>query len=125
MTDVVRRAGTGARYDLGGAVFTMKASGTDTEGRVAVMEQDAPPGLVVPPHTHDGEDEMFHLLAGRVGGRCGDEEFAAAAGDFLFLPRDVEHALWVVGDEAARLLTIVGPAVFDHVVAEQGTPLES
>jgi quercetin dioxygenase-like cupin family protein len=123
MSGFVRVAGAGERYDLGGAVFTVKAAGADSEGRVAVMEQEAPAGLVVPPHVHDGEDEMFYVLAGRVAGHCGDEELAAGPGDFLFLPRDIEHALRVVGDGPARLLTIVGPAVFDRVVAEQGTRL--
>jgi quercetin dioxygenase-like cupin family protein len=123
MSGFVRVAGTGERYDLGGAVFTVKATGTDSEGRVAVMEQEAPAGLVVPPHVHDGEDEMFYVLAGRVAGHCGSAELGAGPGDFLFLPRDVEHALRVVGDGPARLLTIVGPAVFDRVVAEQGTRL--
>jgi quercetin dioxygenase-like cupin family protein len=119
----VRKAGAGERYDLDGAVFTVKATGADSEGRVAVMEQEAPAGLVVPPHVHDGEDEMFYVLAGRVAVHCGEEELGAGPGDFLFLPRDVEHALRVVGDGPARLLTIVGPAVFDRVVAEQGTRL--
>jgi quercetin dioxygenase-like cupin family protein len=122
MSGFVRVAGAGERYDLGGAVFTVKAAGADSEGRVAVMEE-APAGLVVPPHVHDGEDEMFYVLAGRVAGHCGADELAAGPGDFLFLPRDVEHALRVVGEGPARLLTIVGPAVFDRVVAQQGTPL--
>lgn len=120
MSGWVRPAGAGERYEFDGAVFTVKASGADTEGRVAVMEQEAPPGLVVAPHTHDGEDEMFHVLAGRVGGRCGEEELAASAGDFIFLPRDVEHTLWVIGDEPVRMLTICGPARFDRLVTERG-----
>ena len=121
MSGFVRPAGAGDTYDFDGAAFTVKASGDDTEGRVSVMEQAAPVGLVVDPHTHEGEDEMFHVLAGRVGGRCGDDEFTAAAGDFIFLPRDVEHSLWVLGDEPVRMLTICGPAKFDRLVVEQGS----
>jgi quercetin dioxygenase-like cupin family protein len=119
----VRAAGEGDTYDFGGATFTVKASGADTEGRVGVMEQSGPPGLTVPPHTHDGEDEMFYVLEGELRGFCGDERFAAAAGAFLFLPRDVEHGFEVVGDRPARALTIVGPARFDALVAEQGRRL--
>ncbi|MEJ2887663.1 cupin domain-containing protein [Actinomycetospora aeridis] len=123
MSFFVRPAGDGDRYAFGGATFTVKASGTDTEGRVGVMEQAAPAGLTVPPHTHEGEDEMFYVLAGEVRGFCGDEHFTAATGAFIFLPRDVEHGLEVVGDREATLLTIVGPARFDALVVEQGTPL--
>ena len=124
MSGFVRPAGAGERFAFGGAVFTVKASGGDTEGRVGVMEQEAPAGLVVPPHTHEGEDEMFHVLAGRVEGYCGEQSFGAGPGDFIFLPRDVEHALTVVGDGPARILTIIGPARFDGLVAEQGTRLD-
>jgi quercetin dioxygenase-like cupin family protein len=123
MSFFVRPAGDGATYEFGGATFTVKASGTDTEGRVGVMEQSGPPGLTVPAHTHEGEDEMFYVLAGELRGFCGDQRFTAAAGAFLFLPRDVEHGFEVVGDEPARALTIVGPARFDALVAEQGRRL--
>jgi len=123
MSFFVRDAGDGATYEFGGATFTVKASGHDTEGRVGVMEQAAPAGLTVPPHTHDGEDEMFYVLEGEVRGFCGDERFTAATGAFIFLPRDVEHGLEVVGDRAARVLTIVGPAKFDALVRSQGRRL--
>ena len=123
MSFFVRDVGEGDTYEFGGATFTVKASGADTEGRVGVMEQSGPPGLEVPPHTHDGEDEMFYVLDGELRGFCGDERFTASAGAFLFLPRDVEHGFEVVGDRPARALTIVGPARFDALVAEQGRRL--
>ena len=119
----MRRPGEGESFDFQGAVFTVKASGHDTEGRVGVMEQRAPHGLRVPGHVHDGEDEMFHVLDGHVRGFCGGEPFDAPSGSFIFLPRDVEHGLEVVGDGPARLLTIVGPAVFDRIVVENGDPI--
>jgi quercetin dioxygenase-like cupin family protein len=120
MSFFVRPAGEGERYAFDGATFTVKASGTDTEGRVAVMEQSGPAGLTVPAHTHEGEDEMFYLLDGELRGFCGDEHWTASAGAFLFLPRDVEHGFEVVGDHPARALTIVGPARFDRLVVAQG-----
>ena len=123
MSGFVRRPGEGESFDFEGAVFTLKASGHDTEGRVGVMEQWAPGGLRVPAHTHDGEDEMFQVLDGHVRGSCGDDRFDAPQGSFIFLPRDVEHSLEVVGNSPARLLTIVGPAVFDRIVAENGEPI--
>jgi len=123
MSGFVRVDGEGDRYDLGGAVFTIKASGADTEGRAAVMEQTGPVGLQVPAHTHEGEDEMFYVLDGELSGFCGDRTFRASAGTFLFLPRDVEHGFEVVGDRPARALTFVAPARFDGLVVSQGTPL--
>jgi quercetin dioxygenase-like cupin family protein len=125
MSFFVRPAGEGERYEFGGATFTVKATGADTEGRIGVMEQSGPPGLTVPPHTHEGEDEMFYVLAGELRGFCGDERFTASAGAFLFLPRDVEHGFEIVGEHPARALTIVGPARFDALVREQGRRLDA
>lgn len=124
MSFFVRPAGSGDRYDFDGTTFTVKADGGDTEGRVAVMEQEAPAGLTVPAHTHDGEDEMFYVLSGELAGFCGDERWTASAGAFLFLPRDVEHGFEVVGNAPARALTIVGPARFDALVMSQGRRLD-
>lgn len=123
MSFFVRGAGRGDTYEFGGARFTVKASGSDTEGRVGVMEQSGPAGLTVPPHTHDGEDEMFYVLEGELRGFCGTERFTATAGDFIFLPRDVEHGFEIVGDRPARALTICGPARFDALVVDRGTPV--
>jgi quercetin dioxygenase-like cupin family protein len=120
MSFFVRPAGDGARYELGGATFTIKASGADSEGRAAVMEQSGPAGLTVPAHTHDGEDEMFYVLDGELRGFCGDERWTASAGAFIFLPRDVEHGFEVVGEHPARALTVVAPARFDRLIVEQG-----
>lgn len=124
MSFFVRPAGDGDRYVFDGATFTVKASGADTEGRVAVMEQSGPAGLTVPAHTHEGEDEMFYVLSGELRGFCGEEHWTASAGAFIFLPRDVEHGFEVVGDHPARALTIVGPARFDALVVEQGHRLD-
>lgn len=124
MSFFVRPAGDGDRYAFDGATFTVKAAGTDTEGRVAVMEQSGPAGLTVAAHTHEGEDEMFYVLEGELRGFCGVQRWTASAGAFIFLPRDVEHGFEVVGDRPARALTIVGPARFDALVTSQGRPLD-
>jgi hypothetical protein len=41
------------------------------------MEFSYPPDLRVHPHVHDGEDEMFYLLAGELAGFCGDSRWTA------------------------------------------------
>jgi mannose-6-phosphate isomerase-like protein (cupin superfamily) len=68
MSFVVRPTGHGAAYDFDGARFVIKASGAETGGQLAVMEVLSPAGLEVPPHVHDGEDEMFYVLSGDLTG---------------------------------------------------------
>jgi quercetin dioxygenase-like cupin family protein len=119
----VRPAGTGATYDWRGARVVIKAGGADTLGQVAVMESHYPAGLVVPSHVHDGEDEMFYVLTGRLAGFCGDEEWTGGPGDFVFVPRDRPHGFTVLGDGWASALVVVGPPRLDRQVAASGTPV--
>jgi quercetin dioxygenase-like cupin family protein len=108
--------GAGRAYDFHGATVVIKASGDDTAGQLSVMESSYPPGLSVHPHVHAGEDEMFYLLAGELEGFCEDEPWTAAAGSFVFVPRDRTHGFTVTSTEAARALVITGPPQLDRQV---------
>jgi quercetin dioxygenase-like cupin family protein len=116
----VRPAGSGPTYDWRGARVAVKASGADTLGQVAVLEFGYPAGLVVPSHVHDGEDEMFSILSGRLAGFCGDDEWIVAAGDFVFVPRDRPHGFTVLDGVPAAALVVVGPPRLDQQVAASG-----
>ena len=117
MPGFVLGPGDGAAYDFHGASVVIKASGDDTLGQLAVMESVYPPGLLVPPHVHAGEDEMFYLLSGELAGYCGDETWTAIAGSFVFVPRDQLHGFTVTGDAPARALVITGPPKLDREIA--------
>lgn len=53
---------------------------------------------------HDTVDEAFYILDGQYRIHCGEQTWAAAAGDFVFLPRGTPHSYDVV-DEPTRKLT--------------------
>ncbi len=125
MSGFVRAAGQGEAYDWHDAHVVIKASGRDTAGQLAVMECGYPPGLTVPAHVHAGEDEMFYVLAGELRGFCDGDEWTAAPGSFVFVPRDRPHGFVVTGDAPARALVIVGPPRLDGQVATTGTPVGS
>jgi quercetin dioxygenase-like cupin family protein len=112
--------GEGPAYDFHGSGVVIKASGQDTLGQLAVMEATYPPGLDVRPHVHDGEDEMFYLLAGELTGFCEDSRWTAAAGSFVFVPRDRLHGFAVTSAEPARALVIAGPPRLDRQIAARG-----
>jgi quercetin dioxygenase-like cupin family protein len=86
------------------------------------MEMLCPAALDVPPHVHDGEDEMFYVITGDLAGRCGGERWSAAPGAFVLLPRDTEHSFTVTSRAGAKVLVVVGPPRFDEHVAQRGTP---
>lgn len=116
-------AGGGDAYDWRGARVVIKASGADTAGQLAVMVCTYPPGLTVPGHVHDGEDEMFYVLAGELRGFCDDGEWTAGAGGFVFVPRDRRHGFTVTSAGPARALVVVGPPRLDARIAATGTPV--
>jgi len=121
MSGFVRVPGEGPAYDFHGARVVMKAVSADTVGQLAVMECTYPAGLSVPAHVHDGEDEMFYLLAGEVKLFCDDDRWTATPGSFVFVPRDRPHGFVVTSAEPARALVIVGPPNLDGQI-QRGWP---
>jgi quercetin dioxygenase-like cupin family protein len=94
--------------DLQGDRFVI--SGTETDGRFAVVTHPVEPGWFSPPHTHSREDEYSYILDGRFGFEIGDRAFEASAGALVFKPRDVRHAFWNLGAARGLILEIVSPA---------------
>jgi quercetin dioxygenase-like cupin family protein len=118
----LRGAGDGDALWFLGSLVTMKATGVETGGRLTVVEFMNPPGFAPPVHRHLEEDEMFYVLSGTARFRCGGEELAAAAGDFVFLPAGLAHTFIVGADEPLKTLQITTPSGFEHFAAEVGEP---
>src|SRR4051794_29296893 len=78
-------------------------SAEQTGGAFAVVEHDlAPKALGAPMHTHEREDEISHITAGRLGVQIGDDVLEAGPGDTVVKPRGIAHAFWNPGDESVR-----------------------
>jgi quercetin dioxygenase-like cupin family protein len=112
----------GAAYGFHGSRVLIKASGEHTRGQLAVMECSYPAGLSVHVHVHDGEDEMFYVIAGELSGTCGDDTWSAGAGSFVFVPRDTPHSFTVTSTQPATALVITGPPKLDRQIAARGEP---
>jgi quercetin dioxygenase-like cupin family protein len=71
----------------------IKISGRDTDGELAVFEQTGlSPNGGPPLHIHPLQDEWFYVIRGQYLFQVGTEQFRLAAGDTIFLPRNVPHA---------------------------------
>src|SRR5689334_21360621 len=88
-----------------GGLTTIKASGAQTAGRVAVTETLAPRGAGSPLHVHRREDEWFYVIEGELTFWVGGETIVAPAGAFVYGPRDVPHT-FLVSSEQARFLLV-------------------
>ena len=109
-----------ARWFLG-ALSTIKASAETTAGRVAVTENWAPRGHGSPLHVHHNEDEWFYVLSGELTFWIDGQVTTAAAGSFVYGPRDVPHTFTVSSDDA-RFLLVMEPAGFENFLLHLSEP---
>jgi quercetin dioxygenase-like cupin family protein len=117
--------GGGARTEFLGHTFMFKAGAADSAGAFSVIEIVQRRGGEPPLHVHRREDEAFYLLEGKMTFHVGDERLPAAAGSFVFLPRDVPHSFTVDGDGEARVLQLCSPPGLEEFFREWGArPLD-
>ena len=107
-----------------GWLLTFLATGQDTRGQFALMEQVARKANVPPPHIHHREDEMFYVLEGEMTFSVGDRTIKALPGTMVFLPRDVVHS-FVIESEQVRILVLLTPAGLEGFFKECGVPASS
>jgi mannose-6-phosphate isomerase-like protein (cupin superfamily) len=104
--------------------MTVKATAATTGGAYGLVESLIAPGFSPPLHVHHREDEAFYVLDGELTMRCGDRSFRAAAGSFVFLPRDVPHTFVVEGNRPARMLTLLSPGGGEGLFVDGGRAAE-
>ena len=101
--------GAGHPLNVLGDHMTVRLTAAETGGRFTLVEQVNEPGVGIPMHLHDREDEVFHILEGQMEFQLGDQSVTAVAGTTVFLPRMIPHTWKVVGDVPARTLLSVFP----------------
>jgi quercetin dioxygenase-like cupin family protein len=106
------------RVSLGGLDAVFVVPGEETGGALAVVEHPIQPGVLVPPHVHEREDELTYAIEGEIGARVGDDERTLRAGFYLWKPRGVPHAFWNASGAPARILDVIVPAGFERFFDE-------
>ena len=120
---IARQAGEGQALWFLGSLVTIKASGEDTGGRMAVIEHLSPRGSGSPLHVHHNEDESFYVLEGELTMWVDGQTIVAPKGSFVYGPRDVPHT-FIVSSEEARFVIIATPGGFDDFVRTIGEPAQ-
>ncbi|WP_334058393.1 cupin domain-containing protein [Polaribacter sp. P097] len=81
----------------------------ETDGDVYLVEGIMPKGSSVPLHIHELEDEIFHVLEGKVELVIGEKTIQGKKGDIIYLPRGIQHGIKTLGSETVRVLNYVIP----------------
>ncbi len=79
--------------------------------QLTVIDVDLLPGKGHDFHKHPDQEEVIFVIAGEIEQWLEQEKQTLKPGDGVFIPKDVVHASFNVGDEPAKLLAILGPCV--------------
>jgi len=71
-----------------------------------------------PAHIHDGHDEAFYVLSGRMRFRLGDREQDVETGGTAYAPRGLAHGFANAAAEPALYLAIVSPSGYEDYFRE-------
>jgi quercetin dioxygenase-like cupin family protein len=120
----LRQLGGVSSYWSLGLLQTFLVEGRDTGGRVTLGEGLARKGTEPPPHTHTREDEAYYILEGELTFHVGGQIIEAKPGDFVWLPRGVEHS-FDLHTPQARALIMFTPAGLEEAFKQIGEPARS
>jgi quercetin dioxygenase-like cupin family protein len=98
--------------------------GEQTDGSYSVVDSVGPQGNMPPLHVHQREDEVFHVVEGRLSVFLPGEQVELSAGDTLRAPRGVQHT-YRVESETCRWIVFCQPAGFEEFVREVSQPAPS
>lgn len=78
---------------------------------LTVIDVTLAPGKGHDFHKHPDQEEVIYIAAGRVEQWVDREKRILGPGDSAFIPADVVHASFNVGDTDAKIAAILGPCV--------------
>ncbi|MEH2204523.1 MAG: cupin domain-containing protein [Nostoc sp.] len=115
--------GQGSTYLVLGDLYTILATGKDTNGEYGVYEIVMQPQSVIPPHSHDQTDEAHYILEGEVEYQIGEQTIVATPGTFLNFAKGQCHSFKNIESKPAKILNWVTPAGGEQFFVEAGKPV--
>lgn len=112
--------GEGEPWWFLGTLATIKISGEQSGGRLAVFESLLPREAAPPLHTHP-QDETFYVLEGEMTVWLNGVPKHCTAGSTVFFPGGAPHTFFVES-EVARVLVLSTPAGIEQFVRALSSP---
>ena len=95
-----------------GEVLVFHRTSEETDGESVLVETIVRPhGFVAAAHVHPSQTERFEVLEGLLGLRIGGDERLARPGDIAVVEPGTPHRFWNAGEDEARFLCEVRPAI--------------
>jgi len=91
MDSKIVKNNNGLKLNVMGDNQIIKLSSKDTNGPFSLIEQNNIPGMGIPPHIHENENEVFHVLTGNVEMTVGEESTILSARDMIFCPKGIPN----------------------------------
>lgn len=114
---VINPAGQGSILRAFGEEVTILLDAKQTGGQFTLVTTITPPGGGPPPHFHENEDELLHVLEGRVSFLVDGKWTETTPGATVFAPRKSVHTFKNVGDRPSKLLVQITPSGFENFFA--------
>ena len=111
----IQLAGQGKALNVLGDSQTLKITGKDTNGLFTIVENYNDPGIGIPMHVHENEDEIFQIIEGEMEFETQGKISVLKQGDMIFLPRKIPHAFRVVGTHKAKAVVTVIPSGIEEM----------
>lgn len=106
------RKGDRLENPVTGEVLIFHRTSRETGGESVLVETIVKPGgSVAEAHVHPVQSERFEVLEGRLGLRVGREELLAGPGDVALVEPGTRHRFWNAGEDEARFVCEVRPAL--------------
>jgi len=104
-----------------GHLMSVLISAEDTGGAFSLIHGFEIQGLEPPPHTHTKEDESFYLIQGEINFAVGEETYKGKPGDWIYLPKNIQHTFQVL-TETAEVLILLTPGGFENYFIDMSEP---
>ena len=105
-------------------LVAIQVSSADGDDGICVIEHRQPYGDSAPLHVHRNEDEVFHILEGRIRFVVDGRERIASAGETVLAPKGLPHTYKVESQEGAHILTVTRGLDFETMVRKASRPAE-
>jgi quercetin dioxygenase-like cupin family protein len=106
------RPGDTLENPVTGEVLIFHRTSAQTHGESVLVETIVrPDGFVAASHVHPGQTERFEIAQGTLGVRVGNDELLLGPGDVAVVEAGTPHRFWNAGDEEARFVCEVRPAL--------------